>query len=322
MKLLNKFCLGMWGDGREDSTVSRSLSDLSIFLRFCQLMNKNPLKCKKADFESFFEYLQADRECCKSTRRKYHNMLSVLYQILDSNAYDAYKENAKSRGRFKNCDEVHYSRISEKEYEMILKEMYSRNSFTKYRDCLLIDLLWETGCRKGEILNLKYQDVDFPEKKLNIPKTKIHKARSVPITDDMAKILQDHMDKNKDKGPKCHVFQSTRKPKDPKKGPTSPVSDSHISEIFKRAVDNLREESKISKPLVVIHSLRHSRIVLLLRSGLKVEEVQLIAGHENIETTMGYAHVAEFEDEIHDKMRDQLNNENNSKKTKKSNKKR
>jgi integrase/recombinase XerD len=236
--------------------------------------------------------------------------------------YEEYKVDAKSRKRFKNCDEVHYSRISEEEYKMILKGIYARNSPTKYRDCLLIDLLWETGCRKGEILNLKYQDVDFPEKKLNIPKTKIHKARSVPITDDMAKILRDHMDKNKDKCPICHVFQSTRKPKDPKKGPTSPVSDSHIGEIFKEVVDKLREESKISRPRVVIHSLRHSRITLLLRSGLKLEEVQLIAGHENVEMTMRYAHTDEFEDEIHGKMRDQLDDETNPKKTKKSNKKR
>lgn len=321
-KLLNKYYLERLRDGREDSTIRDNTSALSRFLRFCQLMKKNPLKCKYSDFESFFDYLQFDSKCCKTTRRKYHNMLSTLYRIMKSNAYEEYKADAKDRGRFANCDEVHYSRISEEEYEMILKGIYARNSPTKYRDCLLIDILWETGCRKGEILNLRYQDVDISGKKLIIPKTKVHGTRSVPITGDMAKILQDHMDKNKDKGPKCHVFQSTKKPDNLSEDPTSPVSDSHIGHIFKEVVDKLREESKISKPLVVIHSLRHSRIVLLLRSGLKVEEVRLIAGHENIEMTMRYAHVDEFEDEIHGKMRDQLDNENNHKITKKSNKKR
>lgn len=169
-------------------------------------------------------------------------------------------------------------------------------------------LALKTGLRRGEILGLRWQDIDFKGKKLHVrqtlvearepgekkkvtllfkpPKTEKSK-RTIPLTDDIIKLLKAHKAKqNEEKlffGKKYHdnglVFCS----EDGK--PIWPRN-------FLRRFTNLQKKAGIEHHR--LHALRHTFATLLLAEGEELRNVQELLGHERISTTADiYAKVLE-----------------------------
>lgn len=126
-----------------------------------------------------------------------------------------------------------------------------------------------TGIRKGNILSLKWQDVDLPNKQINIrvkskrPGGKIH---SVPIVDDLLEMLETIEPKV---GP---VFTFNGKPiKDVKSAWRRAVKDAGIADFR-------------------FHDLRHTNASWMLQSGADIMLLRDTLGHSDSRMTMKYAH--------------------------------
>ncbi|MGO9246870.1 MAG: tyrosine-type recombinase/integrase [Verrucomicrobiia bacterium] len=128
----------------------------------------------------------------------------------------------------------------------------------------------DTGFRAGELLSLRWQDVNFQRGSVSVASgyTKNGEPRCNPMTKRLAQALQEWKAASKGSGDGL-VFHDWR-----------------YREPFERA----RDAAKLGKD-VIVHSLRHTYISRLIMAGADVRTVQELAGHKTITMTMRYAHL-------------------------------
>ena len=142
------------------------------------------------------------------------------------------------------------------------------------------------GCRLNEILNLQWKDIDLKEKVIYIRnkedfKTKTGKARMIPFGEKLytviSKMLQ--LDNNVIKlhSPDSYVFT---------KQDNGKYSDSYTTHRFKHYIRKAGLPEKYH-----FHCLRHTFITNCIESGINVNYVQVLAGHSELKTTLGYTHI-------------------------------
>lgn len=129
-----------------------------------------------------------------------------------------------------------------------------------------------TGMRRGEILNLKWVDIDFHQKIIHLLKTKSGKKREIPIN----KILSDTLVGIRKNPRSSYVFCK-------KNG--EPYKD--IRTIFLTALKHAGITKKCR-----FHDLRHTFASHLVMSGIDLNTVRELLGHADLKTTLIYAHLS------------------------------
>ncbi len=138
----------------------------------------------------------------------------------------------------------------------------------------VIRLLLYTGARKREVLDAKWDDIDWSRRLLMIPaaRSKSKKVHYIPLSDAAVELLQ-ALPRQEDI-PWVFFNPKTKKP---------PVS------IF-YAWDSIRKKVGLSE--VRLHDLRHSYASFLVNAGRSLYEVQKLLGHHDPKVTMRYAHLS------------------------------
>lgn len=181
---------------------------------------------------------------------------------------------------------------------------------------LIGDLLYGSGLRLNEALQLRVKDVDFDHCALTIRNTKSNRDRIVPLARQATEPLRLHLAKMKaqhdedlsrgygsvelpyalaKKYPNAefewgwqYVFPAAGFSADPRSGV---VRRHHIFETtIQRAVKAAARQAGIVVP-VGPHTLRHCFATHLLQSGADIRTVQEVMGHKDVKTTMVYTHV-------------------------------
>lgn len=142
---------------------------------------------------------------------------------------------------------------------------------------ILFTLIYSAGLRIAEVTSLRQADIDFDRMQIHIRRGKGNKDRYVPLSTMMARGLQKYYAAEQ---PVNWVFNG--------KSYGSPLSKRAVQWAMRRAV----KESGIIKK-VTTHTLRHSYATHLLEDGLDIVTIQHLLGHETIQTTMVYLHVAQ-----------------------------
>lgn len=141
------------------------------------------------------------------------------------------------------------------------------------RDVAIIDLLYSTGMRVGELVNLDISDIDFDEREC-IVYGKGEKERRVYF-DAKAKLhLQDYIESRTDDNPALFVTLDA---------PHDRLKISGV-EIRLRELGRRIEIGRIHP-----HKFRRSMATRAIDKGMPIEQVQKILGHSQIDTTMHYA---------------------------------
>ena len=156
---------------------------------------------------------------------------------------------------------------------------------------VLIGLLYGCGLRCLEVRSVKLQDLDFDRKQLKVVQGKGQKDRYVPLSEHLIRGLRQ--------------FISAEKPIDYLFGGVNIIGragtsvrggdfDSRYSQKgVQWAVKEASKKAGIKKD-VHVHTLRHTCATHLLEDGMDIVSVKHFLGHENIETTMMYLHVAQL----------------------------
>ena len=135
-----------------------------------------------------------------------------------------------------------------------------------------------TGMRRGEITNLRWQDVALSAKMLTIQssptfKTKNGKRRVIPISDTALYILSAKQGRN----PSEYVFTLN----------DAKISEGWLTHAFKKAVYDVR----LKDDRLHFHSLRHTFASWLVQDGVSIYAVKELLGHSNVRTTEVYSHL-------------------------------
>jgi len=161
--------------------------------------------------------------------------------------------------------------FQERKYEMkILDREQIKRLITAATDHLepIIIVALNTGMRRGEILNLRWKDINYDQHFLYIGETKSGQWRKIPMNGVVAVTLKKI--NRESEFIFCH-------PK--RKGQMKDIKKS-----FKTA----REDAKLFD--LRFYDLRHTAATLMIQGGADLVTVSQILGHSDIRTTMRYAH--------------------------------
>jgi integrase len=147
--------------------------------------------------------------------------------------------------------------------------------FAQRRDALLnratFYLLWQCGLRRGEVEELRLEDLDLNGRKLSVRNGKGMKDRTVFLTGIAVQALQAYLPL-RGEGPTDHVFLYRNQP----------LSKDLIHGRLKAAGQRIGVK-------VYAHRLRHTCATQLLNAGCPVTSIQKLLGHKKLNTTMVYA---------------------------------
>ena len=170
---------------------------------------------------------------------------------------------------------IHKIKTKQPVKETITDEMIEklRDNCTCVRDLAMIDLLYSTGIRVGELVGLNISDIDFEEREC-IVFSKGDKERRVYF-DAKAKLhLQEYIESRTDDNPALFVTLD------------APHARLKISGVEIR-VRELGRKLNIDK--IHPHKFRRTMATRAIDKGMPIEQVQKILGHSQIDTTMQYA---------------------------------
>ena len=234
---------------------------LSIIVTPLRQVNTDDLRAYLAEY-------QLINNCSKTTVDNIRRNLSSFFSWLEAEDYII-----KSPIR-----RIHKIRTGSKVKETLSEECIERlrDSCLHIRDLAIIDFLYSTGIRVGELVNLNISDINFEEKEC-IVYGKGNKQRKVYF-DAKAKVhLKRYLEQRNDYNEALFVTLD------------SPFERLKISgvEIRLRKLGRLASLDQRVHP----HKFRRSMATRAIDKGMPIEQVQKLLGHQQIDTTMHYAMV-------------------------------
>ncbi len=167
------------------------------------------------------------------------------------------------------------SSMSEDEVERLLRSPNIELDIEN-RDKAMIEMLYATGMRISELINLKITDIDLERSVLKVL-GKGSKERLIPFGEKALDSLNSYLEKRK-KSLAKEVFISNRGKKMTRTG------------FWQRIKIYLSREGL--KDSISPHTLRHAFATHLLNRGADLRSVQLLLGHSDLSTTQIYTHIA------------------------------
>jgi integrase/recombinase XerD len=158
--------------------------------------------------------------------------------------------------------------------EVLSKEEVRKmiDSSDNQKSRLIISLLYSTGLRVSELVNLKVEDVNFNDRSGWVRRGKGAKDRLFILPENLTKELQEYL------GGKTHKFIFSKE---------EPLTTRNIQKIIK----GTKSRAGISKR-VTPHTLRHSFATHLLEQGTDIRLIQTMLGHSSLSTTQVYTHIS------------------------------
>ena len=150
-----------------------------------------------------------------------------------------------------------------------------------HRDRAMLELLYATGLRVTELINLRQSQINFNQGVLRII-GKGDRERLIPLGDESQRWLKDFMN-----GPRMEILleRQTDYLFPTRRG--NRMTRQAFWHIIKRYADKAGVRKKMSP-----HSLRHAFATHLLNRGADLRVVQMLLGHSDLSTTQIYTHVA------------------------------
>ena len=232
----------------------------------------------------FLDWIQEERKCSDSTRNLRLSAIHSFYKYLKyqniQNLYETQKILSINKKKFlkKGFDYISLEGIQE-----ILKQP-NLTTERGIRDLALISLMYDTGARVQEIIDLTPSMVN-----LNKPYTikligKGNKARIIPIIEGQMIHLNRYLKIYRLDNPEKRLhplFFNSRKEKFTRSG---------VTYILKKYVQKARNKNTSLIPeSVSCHSLRHSKAMHLFQAGVNLIYIRDLLGHSSIQTTEIYA---------------------------------
>ena len=147
----------------------------------------------------------------------------------------------------------------------------------KYRT--ILSLYYGAGLRISEGLNLQVADIDSALMMIRVRQAKGHKDRYVMLSPRLLELLRLYW---KAERPRTFLFPA------PGKDKQHPLGANAVQKVCQKA----RLDSGLTKPITP-HTLRHSFASHLLEAGANIRTIQLLLGHNSLQTTAVYTHVSQ-----------------------------
>ena len=251
------------------NTYTSYISDLYYFYLY---VKKDLTNVKDIDIRGYIEQLNKQNEKPTSIRRRISTLKS-FYKYLYKNGYMDKKDYPLNKTVYPKVEK----RLPKFIYYNDLLEIIDESTRDKdgIRDRLIIEMLYATGTRVSELVNMKYSDIDFNNKRIRVC-GKGNKERIVYFGDYAHDALKEYMASHK-KNEQGYVFTNSN---------GGQLTDRGVRYIIDKIMNKLSVKVHVTP-----HVLRHTFATDMLNNGCDIKVVQELLGHASLQTTEVYTHV-------------------------------
>ncbi len=253
------------------NTITSYKKDLENFLSYTK---KNIKKIKKEDIKNYIQTISKNKSSKSVSRnissiKSFYKFLQIDSYITKNEAIDIAKPKIQ-----KSLPKV----LTEEEINKLLN--FPLNDAYSYRNKAMLELMYSSGLRVSELINLKVNDIDH---EMNLVRIfgKGSKERVIPLGTYAEKALKTYINeyrtaliKNKSTN---YLFLSSR-------------GDKMTRQAFFKILKKIAKEQNI-KTNFSPHTLRHSFATHLLKHGADLRSIQELLGHSDISSTQIYTHI-------------------------------
>lgn len=270
-KLVKRYLQLCKGKGLTEKTVEGYEFDLNVFLRY--IGDKDLVEINHIDIEDFLFYCQDDRKNGADALIRKYNTLNSLYETLIRKDYidgiknpmykvDAIKPSGHKVKEYLTKDEIH-------------KLFRYLDNIGDLRGLAYFTLTYSSGARISEIVQLNRSSLDMKSRQF-ITLGKGQKERICIFSEYAKECILRYLETRTDNLEPLFISREHKR-----------WSKSTIQQYVPRIVREAGIDKHISP-----HSLRHSILTNMRLEGVSIEDLQLLAGHSNIQTTQkNYTHV-------------------------------
>lgn len=271
------------------NTIRSYRDTFKLLIKFCQeTKNIQAERLSMVTLTSdllidFLNWLESDRNCSVSTRNQ---RLAAIHSFF------RYVQAEEPTGLFhyqkviaiptKKTNRTVVEHLTPEAMKLLL-EQPDRNCPRGLRDLTLISVLYDTGARVQELIDINVGNVILDSCPVIVLTGKRNKTRRVPLMKNTASLLERYIIENKlDKSWKNvnPLFTNNQHHKLTKEG---------VAYIISKYVDLARKVSTLVPPKVKAHMLRHSKAMHLLQAGVNLIYIRDFLGHVDLKTTEIYA---------------------------------
>ena len=256
-------------------TINGYSEEITKFLSFCDESKINFKKLTNDDIRSYLKYLD-NLKYSKNSISRNLSALRTYYKFL-------YEEKAIDTNPFKNISNPKKEKklpnfLNYEEINIIFDSIDTSDPLGLRNRCI-IEILYDTGIRVSELVNIKIEDIDFSEKTISIS-GKGNKQRIVYCGDYLYDVLKEYLKNSRDylkKGNTDYLILNSRGNKITTRG-------------IQLIVDEVVQKSSI-KHKISPHVLRHTFATHMLNGGSDIKSIQQLLGHSSLSTTGVYTHI-------------------------------
>ena len=263
--------------GLSDNSIKSYYYDLVLFKNFlvANKVNDTPFNCKSETIKNYLYKSFSDKKS-RSQARSISAIKSFFnYLIFEGYIKESPISNIEAPKQEKKLPVV----LTEDEIKNLINSFDLNHGFGQ-RNKTIIEILYGTGIRVSELVNLKLSNIFFKENIIKII-GKGNKERFVPLgeiaSDEMKIYINDRNQLKIDSKSSDVLFLNRYGRR---------LTRSMIFKIISDASKRIGLDKKISP-----HTLRHSFATHLIKNGADLRTIQLILGHESITTTEIYTHL-------------------------------
>lgn len=242
-------------------TIDNYISHLRLAQVFFD--NKNFTIISDKDWFNYIFHLVQTKNIAASTQRQVVGSLKLFYKEVYNLEKD-FSQLVVSQRENKLPDV-----LTVKEVKLIL------NHTKNLKHKAMLSLLYGSGLRIGELLDLKLTDINSERMTVSVRQAKGKQDRLTILSANVLKVLRKYFIEF---NPKNFLFEGQN-------------GDKYCAGSVRKALRRSTEKARIKKQ-VTPHTLRHSFATHLLENGVGISHIQKLLGHRNIKTTLIYTHIA------------------------------
>ena len=258
-----------------ENTVISYETDLDQFFSFYKehSTSQEIEKVDKRTIRSWIVKLSLSNLSAKSINRKIASLKSFFKFLVKR---DLIKKNPSSHINSLKTDQKIPSFIKERDINFLFKNIDTKEDFTGQRDLLILELLYGTGIRISELINIKISDINFTKKEIKVI-GKRNKERIIPLHNNAIYQTKKYLKLAEKEGYKNQYLLFTKK--------GEKIYPMLVNRIVKKHLSTLIKSKKYNP-----HLLRHTFATHILNKGGDLNSIKDLLGHSSLAATQVYTH--------------------------------
>ena len=258
-----------------DHTILSYDNDLKQFESFFKTYstNKEIKTTDKRAIRSWIVELSLKKLSPKSINRKIATLKSFFKFLIKR---DVIEINPTTNITSLKTDQKIPNFLKEKDVNFLFDNLILEKNFNGERDTMILELLYGTGIRISELINLKTRNINLPKKEMKIM-GKRKKERIIPLHQQIISQIKKYLDKKNEIKSTHEFLLCTNKGKK--------LYPMLIYRIVKKHLSSLINSKKYNP-----HLLRHTFATHILNKGGDLNSIKDLLGHESLAATQIYTH--------------------------------